>query len=137
VPCPLCHCIAGGSTAYRVDAVSDERTATNETNRLSKINHPSHLNGYRAQFSPCDMSNFTKITLNIQEFYCTFPPVENVCSLLFSLKIFIQNVFLGKKLMFILGYFRKNNPCGDSLVTRIYRRSHKPLTAQPTHLFNG
>ena len=31
-------------------------------------------------------------------------------------------MFLGEKLMFILADFRKNNPCGDSLETRIYRK---------------
>jgi hypothetical protein len=41
----------------------------------------------------------------------------NVCSILFSSKIFIKNGFIGKKLMFILGYFRKNNICGDKLET--------------------
>jgi hypothetical protein len=30
-------------------------------------------------------------------------------------------MFLGEKLMFILADFRKNNLCGDSLVTRIYQ----------------
>jgi hypothetical protein len=38
-----------------------------------------------------------------------------------TVKIFIKNVFFSKKLMFILADFRKNNPCGDSLATRIYR----------------
>ena len=37
-------------------------------------------------------------------------------------------MFLGKKLMFILADFRKNDPCGDSLVTRIYRK-HRLSTA--------
>jgi len=37
-------------------------------------------------------------------------------------KNFYKNGFFSKKLMFILGYFRKNNPCGDSLETRIYRK---------------
>lgn len=46
----------------------------------------------------------------------------NVCSILFSLKIFIKNGFLSKKLMFILADFRKNNPCGDSLETRNCRK---------------
>jgi hypothetical protein len=32
-------------------------------------------------------------------------------------------MFLGEKLMFILADFRKNNPCGDSLETRIYRKT--------------
>jgi hypothetical protein len=52
----------------------------------------------------------------------------NVCSILFSLKIFIKNGFFGKKLTLILADFGKNNPCGDSLVTRIYRK-YWPSTA--------
>jgi hypothetical protein len=31
-------------------------------------------------------------------------------------------MFLGEKLMFILGYFRKNNKCGVKMVTGIYRK---------------
>jgi hypothetical protein len=59
---------------------------------------------------------------------CSFSPdislveVVNVCSILFSLKLFIKNGFLGKKLMFILADFRKSNTCGDNLETRIYRK---------------
>jgi hypothetical protein len=37
-------------------------------------------------------------------------------------KKFGKYMFLGEKLMFILADFRKNKPCGDSLVTRIYRK---------------
>jgi hypothetical protein len=35
-------------------------------------------------------------------------------------------MFLGEKLMLILADFRKNGPCGDSLVTRIYRKNLRP-----------
>jgi hypothetical protein len=35
---------------------------------------------------------------------------------------FSKNGFFSEKLMFILADFRKNKPCGDSLVTRIYRK---------------
>jgi hypothetical protein len=52
--------------------------------------------------------------------------MANVCSILFSLKIFIKIGLLGKKLIFILADFRKNSPCGDSLVTRIYRKISVP-----------
>jgi hypothetical protein len=31
-------------------------------------------------------------------------------------------MFLGEKLMFALADFRKNNPCGDSLVTWVCQR---------------
>ena len=46
----------------------------------------------------------------------------NVCSILFPLKIFIKNGFLGKKLMFIFGYFRKNSICGVKMESKIYRK---------------
>jgi hypothetical protein len=49
-------------------------------------------------------------------------PTVKVCSILFSLKKFGKYMFLGEKLMFILADFRKNNPCGDSLETGIYRK---------------
>ena len=37
-------------------------------------------------------------------------------------KKFGKYMFLGEKLMFVLADFRKNNPCGDSLETGIYRK---------------
>jgi hypothetical protein len=37
-------------------------------------------------------------------------------------KKFGKYMFLGEKPIFILADFRKNNPCGDSLVTWIYRK---------------
>jgi hypothetical protein len=46
----------------------------------------------------------------------------NVCSILFSLKIFIKMCFLGEKPMFILADFRKNNLSGVKMVTWIYRK---------------
>ena len=37
-------------------------------------------------------------------------PVANVCSILFSLQIFIKNGFFGKKSMFACGQFEENGP---------------------------
>jgi hypothetical protein len=42
---------------------------------------------------------------------------SNVCSILFSLKIFGKYMFLAKKLMLILADFRKNNICGVKMVS--------------------
>jgi hypothetical protein len=63
------------------------------------------------------MSNFTKITLNIQEFYCTFPPVENVCSILFSFEIYEKVKFLPKNRVHFLLRTPKVLADGDILVT--------------------